>query len=123
MRLATRISIALEADTTPVATPCHGALASALVATDVNVFRHEFGTIFRYAHRATLHPADLHVLALVDARCTLYEPDNGTVFLARDVVAQLQRLAAASKGVVMRRPQRHAPQSRPSRALRIAKWA
>ncbi|KIP11891.1 hypothetical protein PHLGIDRAFT_52815, partial [Phlebiopsis gigantea 11061_1 CR5-6] len=73
-----------------IAGPPH---ASALVpVSDVKVFRHEFITIFRYSHSATVHPADIHVLYPIDARCTLYEEDKGTVFLARDAVAQLQKL-------------------------------
>jgi hypothetical protein len=73
-------------------------MSSALMARDVKVFRHEFSTIFRYSHAAAVHPADVHVLSVIDDRCTLYEEDKGTVFLARDVIAQLQKLTAAAKG-------------------------
>ncbi|KAI0777184.1 hypothetical protein BD413DRAFT_458677, partial [Trametes elegans] len=70
-----------------------GAMASALMAADVAVFRHEFITLFRYSHRATVHPADLAILEPIADHCTLYEEDKGTVFLARDVMARLQKLS------------------------------
>ena len=84
--------------------------------SDVKVFRHEFITIFRYSHSATVHPADIHVLYPIDGRSTLYEEDKGTVFLARDTMAQLQKLTALSRGPV-RRPHARTP----SRPLRMAK--
>ena len=90
--------------------------ASALVAADVKVFRHEFITIFRYSHSTSVHPADMHVLYPLDERCALYEEDKGTVFLARDTMAQLQKLTALSRGPV-RRPHARTP----SRPLRMAK--
>lgn len=62
------------------------------MVADVHVFRHEFITQFRYSHRATLHPADVHILESIEDHCTLYEEDKGTVFLARDVMTRLQRL-------------------------------
>ena len=37
-----------------------GGMSSALMVADVHVFRHEFITQFRYSHRATVHPADMH---------------------------------------------------------------
>lgn len=84
--------------------------------SDVKVFRHEFITIFRYSHSATVHPADIHVLYPIDDRCTLYEEDKGTVFLARDVMAQLQKLTALSRG-----PARRTHARTLSRPLRMAK--
>ena len=95
-------------------------MSSALMpVSDVKVFRHEFITIFRYSHSTTVHPADIHVLYPIDERCTLYEEDKGTVFLARDVMAQLQKLNAVSRGAV-RRP--HVSQAQlSSRMLRKAK--
>ena len=76
--------------------PAQGGTASALMAADVRVFRHEFITIFRYSHSTSVHPADLRVLERIDARGTLYEEEKGTVFLARDVMERMQRLAAAA---------------------------
>ncbi|KAI1797982.1 hypothetical protein LXA43DRAFT_873517, partial [Ganoderma leucocontextum] len=76
----------------PHNSPAHGGMSSALMAADVHVFRHEFITLFRYSHRATVHPADMHILEPIDDRATLYEEDKGTVFLARDVMAKLQKL-------------------------------
>ena len=72
-------------------------MSSALMAADVHVFRHEFITLFRYSHRATVHPADMHILEPIDDRATLYEEDKGTVFLARDVMAKLQRFTMDSR--------------------------
>ena len=81
----------------PHDSPAHGGMSSALVAADVHVFRHEFITLFRYSHRATIHPADMHILESIDDRATLYEEDKGTVFLARDVMAKIQRLTMDSR--------------------------
>ena len=72
-------------------------MASALMVADVHVFRHEFITQFRYSHRATVHPADMHILEPIADGATLYEEDKGTVFLARDVVARLQKHAMAAR--------------------------
>ncbi|KAL6303304.1 hypothetical protein BKA93DRAFT_789101 [Sparassis latifolia] len=71
-------------------------MSSALMASDVNVFRHEFITQFRYSHSTTVHPADLHILEPIDDRCTLYEEEKGTVFLARDIMDRLQKLTQGS---------------------------
>ncbi|KAM5532167.1 hypothetical protein V8D89_014192 [Ganoderma adspersum] len=81
----------------PHDSPAHGGMSSALVAADVHVFRHEFITLFRYSHRATVHPADMHILESIDDRATLYEEDKGTVFLARDIMAKIQRLTMDSR--------------------------
>ncbi|KAI0674549.1 hypothetical protein C8Q78DRAFT_1015470 [Trametes maxima] len=77
--------------------PAPGTTSSALAAASVAVFRHEFITLFRYSHRATLHPADVRILEPVADAGTLYEEDRGTVFLARDVVARMQRLSMAAR--------------------------
>ncbi|KAL7284021.1 hypothetical protein ACG7TL_001295 [Trametes sanguinea] len=68
-----------------------GPMSSALMTADVNVFRHEFITLFRYSHSATVHPSDMHILEHIADHCTLYEEEKGTVFLARDVMARLQK--------------------------------
>ncbi|KAI0336708.1 hypothetical protein GY45DRAFT_1315318 [Cubamyces sp. BRFM 1775] len=68
-------------------------MSSALMTADVNVFRHEFITLFRYSHSATVHPADMHILEPIADHCTLYEAEKGTVFLARDVMARMQQLS------------------------------
>ncbi|EKM56484.1 uncharacterized protein PHACADRAFT_253641 [Phanerochaete carnosa HHB-10118-sp] len=89
--------------------------ASALVAADVKVFRHEFITIFRYSHSTSVHPADIHVLYALDQRCALYEEDKGTVFLAKDAMAQMQKLTALSRPAG-----RYGPYARPPRRGRFA---
>ena len=78
-------------------TPAPGAMAAALAAADVHVFRHEFITQFRYSHRATVHPADMHILEPIADHSTLYEEDKGTVFLARAVVARRQKHSMAAR--------------------------
>ncbi|KAI0634821.1 hypothetical protein C8Q77DRAFT_1025322, partial [Trametes polyzona] len=77
--------------------PAQGAMSSALMAADVNVFRHEFITLFRYSHSASVHPADMHILEPIAEHATLYEEDKGTVFLAREVVDRLQKLTFAAR--------------------------
>ena len=82
-------------------------MSSALMAADVHVFRHEFITLFRYSHRATVHPADMHILEPIEDDATLYEEEKGTVFLARDVMTNLQRLTMDARrpgGVRYHRP-------------------
>lgn len=87
------------------------------MASDVHVFRHEFITIFRYSHSASIHPADLHVLYTIDARCTLYEQDKGTVFLAKDVMDRLQKLIAGGMH------SQHVPHTRHTRRVSMAHTA
>ena len=67
------------------------------MVADVHVFRHEFITQFRFSHRTTVHPADMHILEPIADHSTLYEEDKGTVFLARDVVARLQKHSMAAR--------------------------
>ncbi|KAI0646540.1 hypothetical protein C8Q79DRAFT_926476 [Trametes meyenii] len=87
--------------------PAPDAMSSALMAADVAVFRHEFITLFRYSHSATLHPADVHILEPIADACTLYEEDKGTVFLARDVMARLQKLSMAARQHAYAHPHTH----------------
>jgi hypothetical protein len=63
---------------------------------DIHVFRHEFVSIFRYSHSASVHPRELRVLEPLDDHAVRYEPDNGTVFLAKDLMAQLKRILDAT---------------------------
>ncbi|KAJ3482799.1 hypothetical protein NLI96_g6733 [Meripilus lineatus] len=69
---------------------------SPFIACDVRLFRHELITIFRYSHSTSFHPSDIQILEFLDERTTLYEEDKGTVFLSREAVARMQRLAALS---------------------------
>ncbi|KAH0834816.1 hypothetical protein J3R83DRAFT_10425 [Lanmaoa asiatica] len=57
---------------------------------DMLVFRHEFASIFRYSHSARVHPLELRVLEPLEDHAVRYEPDNGSVFLAKDLMAQLK---------------------------------
>lgn len=59
---------------------------------DVKIFRHEFITMFRYSHCDTIHPADICILEPIDEELTRYEEDNGTVFLARDLMERLRKM-------------------------------
>ncbi|OAX40635.1 hypothetical protein K503DRAFT_714205, partial [Rhizopogon vinicolor AM-OR11-026] len=56
------------------------------------VFRHEFVSIFRYSHGLRVSPEDIRVLALLDEDRIRYEEESGTVFLAKDLMAQLRRI-------------------------------
>ncbi|KAH9928574.1 hypothetical protein B0H21DRAFT_700308 [Amylocystis lapponica] len=84
-----------------------GGMSSALMVSDVHIFRHEFITIFRYSHSATVHPADLHILEPIADQSALYEEEKGTVFLARDVMARMQKLTMDARRS-MPVPVRHA---------------
>ena len=67
--------------------------ASALATVDVKIFRHEFITVFRLSESKTFHPADICIVEPIDDRLTRYEEENGTVFLARDLVARMRMMA------------------------------
>ncbi|KAH9975954.1 hypothetical protein BGW80DRAFT_1250795 [Lactifluus volemus] len=67
---------------------CHAALS----AVEVQIYAHEFITIFRYSHPAVLHPSDIRILEWLDEQSVLDEADKGIVFLARDVMERLRRL-------------------------------
>ena len=90
-----------------VADLARGATSSALMASDVNIFRHEFITIFRYSHSASVNPADMHILEAIEDRAALYEEEKGTVFLARDVVARMQKLAMDARRASAPPPHHH----------------
>ena len=67
------------------------------MASDIRVFRHEFITIFRYSHSTSVHPSDIRMLEDVPALGAVYEEENGTVFLAREGMERMQKLAAAAR--------------------------
>ena len=92
-------------------------MSSALMASDVHVFRHEFITLFRYSHRAIVHPADMHILEPIDDSATLYEEDKGTVFLARDVLARMQKLSMAARRPS---PAHRYPHHRPRHSMSVS---
>ncbi|KAG2068866.1 hypothetical protein BDR04DRAFT_734649 [Suillus decipiens] len=69
----------------------------------VVVFRHEFVSIFRYSHNLCVSPEDIRVLELLDEDQIRYEEDNGTVFLAKDLMTQLRRMIDASNMVRLQR--------------------
>ncbi|EGO29204.1 hypothetical protein SERLADRAFT_456646 [Serpula lacrymans var. lacrymans S7.9] len=56
----------------------------------VNIFRHEFITIFRYSHSTCAAQASVRIFQVLDARGIRYEEDSGTVFLAKDLVERLR---------------------------------
>ncbi|TFK28520.1 hypothetical protein FA15DRAFT_611971 [Coprinopsis marcescibilis] len=66
--------------------------ASAFMPVDVNIFKHEFITIFRFAQATTLHPSDFNVLEWLEDASIRYEEENETVFLARDLMDRLRKL-------------------------------
>ncbi|KAJ7512394.1 hypothetical protein B0H11DRAFT_1660116, partial [Mycena galericulata] len=67
---------------------------SALTAVDVKIFRHEFIHIFRYLECKTLHPADVHIIELIDDHHKTYEEENDTVFLAKAVMERISKLTS-----------------------------
>jgi len=67
------------------------------------VFRHEFVSIFRYSHDLRVSPEDIRVLELLDEDRIRYEEESGTVFLAKDLMAQLRRIIDAGNMVRSRR--------------------
>ncbi|KAF9527463.1 hypothetical protein CPB83DRAFT_768458 [Crepidotus variabilis] len=75
--------------------------ASALTTVDVKLFRHEFITIFRFAGCRTLHPADINIIEPIETNLTRYEEDNGTVFLARDVMDRMRKLTDPRRNLGM----------------------
>ncbi|KAG9311747.1 hypothetical protein JVU11DRAFT_7990 [Chiua virens] len=52
--------------------------------------------MFRYSHSARVHPLELRVLEPLDDHAVRYEPDNGSVFLAKDLMAHLKRILDAA---------------------------
>jgi hypothetical protein len=67
----------------------------------VKIFRHEFISIFRFSHCDTVHPADINILEQIDNQLTRYEEENGTVFLAREIMERLRKMMQ-SKTVVQK---------------------
>jgi hypothetical protein len=79
---------------------------------DVNIFRHEFITIFRFAESATLHPADFQVVEPIDDALVRYEEENDTVFLAKGLMERLRKLTAdPRKSRIPPQPSRPSPSS------------
>lgn len=91
--------IDLESCFTVALTDC----TSGLTPIDVNIFRHEFITIFRWSHQTTLHPDDICILEPIDERCIRYEEENGTVFMAKDVMEKLRRGISERRAPIQRR--------------------
>ncbi|KAK7059760.1 hypothetical protein R3P38DRAFT_2837716 [Favolaschia claudopus] len=71
-----------------------GTPASALTTVDVKIFRHEFIHIFRYLECRTFHPADVHILELIDDGHKTYEEESETVFLAKHVMERISKLTS-----------------------------
>ncbi|KAL0957996.1 hypothetical protein HGRIS_000171 [Hohenbuehelia grisea] len=61
----------------------------------LKVFRHEFITIFRLSHALTVNSEDVRILECLADSALRYEEEQETVFLARDLVAQLNRMSTA----------------------------
>lgn len=72
---------------------------------DATIFTHEFINIFRFSHRAVMHPADIHVIDPIADDSARYEEEDGTVFLSRDVMERFSKLT-------LRRPVRPIRESR-----------
>ncbi|ETW75753.1 hypothetical protein HETIRDRAFT_422414 [Heterobasidion irregulare TC 32-1] len=92
-----------------------GTTSSALTAVEVQIYRHEFITIFRYSHSATIHPSDIHIIESLDERSVLNEEENGTVFLARDVMGRLSSMTDRRRSAMLPIKSSSAYYGRPSR--------
>lgn len=77
-------------------------MISALTPVDVNVFQHEFVTMFRWSYYTTIHPDNIRILETIDERFIRYEKESGTVFMAKDVMARLRK--HLGRGSVISRP-------------------
>jgi hypothetical protein len=60
-------------------------------------------SIFRYSHDLRVSPEDIRVLELLDEDRIRYEEDNGTVFLAKDLMTRLRRMIDAGNMIRTRR--------------------
>jgi len=80
------------------------AASSALAPLDVKIFRHEFITIFRFSHCDTVHPADISIIEPIDNHLARYEEENGTVFLAREIMDRLRKLTQSKVVTQKQRP-------------------
>ncbi|KAF5380162.1 hypothetical protein D9615_006196 [Tricholomella constricta] len=88
--------------------------ASALTTVDVKIFRHEFITIFRLLETRTLHPSDISIIEPINEFHTRYEEENGTVFLARELMGRMQKMSMAeqhTRARIPRPPGRYSTQS------------
>ncbi|KAH8115996.1 hypothetical protein DFH11DRAFT_1542785 [Phellopilus nigrolimitatus] len=74
---------------------------------DVAIFRREFGSMFRFSHRAIVPASDVQVLATIDVQNVLCEDDSGVVFLAREMTDQLLRWTAPRRTSTSPRHRKH----------------
>ncbi|KAF6744851.1 hypothetical protein DFP72DRAFT_1078063 [Ephemerocybe angulata] len=80
--------------------------SSPFLPIDVNVFKHEFITIFRFSESTTLHPADFQVIEAIDDSLLRYEEENQTVFLAKSLMEHLRRFSADPRKARLQQQQR-----------------
>jgi len=90
-------------------TSAYPEMKSPLTAIEVRIWRHEFITIFRFSHWDVVHPADFHILEPIDESCTRYEEENGTVFLAKELMEHLRKMTEKSDIVQRRQSSRMSP--------------
>lgn len=64
---------------------------TSLTPVEASVFRHEFINIFRWSHETTLHPDDIRIVEAIDEKDIRYEEENGTVFMAKNVMESLRK--------------------------------
>lgn len=64
-----------------------------MTPVEVKVFRHEFISIFRYSQTLQVHPNDLVIIETIDNSFIRLE-DDGTVFLAKNIMARMTQLTA-----------------------------
>ncbi|KAI5992868.1 hypothetical protein EDC04DRAFT_2549096, partial [Pisolithus marmoratus] len=63
---------------------------------DVTIFRHEFVSMWRYSHTVQLYPSEIGAFVALDTQSVRYEEDNGTIFLAKDLMSHLKGFMDAS---------------------------
>jgi hypothetical protein len=88
---------------------------------DAIIFAHEFINIFRFSHCTVVHPADIRVIDPIDDDSARYEEENGTVFLAKDVMERFSKLTVYRPMRPIRQSQtRHARRSSRTPPLSVA---
>jgi len=92
--------------------------ASALTTVDVNIFRHEFISIFRLSETKSIHPSDISIIEILDDYQASYEEDNGTVYLTKELIYRMQHLSRKLQAL---NQQKSAPSA--TRRPRPSRWS
>ncbi|KAG2003530.1 hypothetical protein CC2G_004126 [Coprinopsis cinerea AmutBmut pab1-1] len=85
---------------------------SPFMPVEVNLFRHEFVTIFRFDQSTIVHPSDFSIIECIDDSRIRYEEENETVFLAKDLMERLRELTTDPSKLAFQTRQRYPLQKR-----------